>query len=148
MIHIASMLTAKPITTISENQQHIIYSTYNNQCTALFLAIHPPSPNIEKPREGLGTRLINVDCTVQIRLSRHIWPQHMVFYETKNHGTFVQSTLRRPEVRMFAWKIGIYMAHMGVNNMRGTRATTNKIGSKFNTVTLDRSYFTVYLSDL
>ena len=60
----------------------------------------------------------------------------------------VQSTLRRPEVCMFAWKIGIYMAHMGVNDMRGARATTNKIGSKFNTVTLDRSYFTVYLSDL
>ena len=49
---------------------------------------------------------------------------------------------------MFAWKIGIYMAHMGVNDMRGARATTNKIGSKFNTVTLDRSYFTVYLSNL
>ena len=49
---------------------------------------------------------------------------------------------------MFAWEIGIYMAHMGVNDMRGARATTNKIGSKFNTVTLDRSYFTVYLSDL
>ena len=37
---------------------------------------------------------------------------------------------------------------MGVNNMRGARATTNKIDSKFNTVTLDRSYFTVCLSDL
>ena len=59
-----------------------------------------------------------------------------------------QSTLRRPEVRLFAWKIGVYMARMGMNDMRGARVTTNKIGSKFNTVTLDRSYFTAYLSDL
>ena len=62
--------------------------------------------------------------------------------------TPLQSTLRRLEVRTFAWKIGIYMARMRVNDMRGACATTNKIGSKFNTVTLDRSYFTVYLSDL
>ena len=40
------------------------------------------------------------------------------------------------------------MARMGFNDMRGVRTTTNKIGSKFSTVTLDRSYFIVYLSDL
>ena len=49
---------------------------------------------------------------------------------------------------MFAWKIGIYMARMGANDMHSVGATTNKIGSKFNTVTLDTSDFSVYLSDL
>ena len=38
-----------------------------------------------------------------------------------NAYSVTQSTLRRPEVCTFAWKIGIYMARMGVNDMRGAR---------------------------
>ena len=80
----------------------------------------------------------------------HVMSRHKMNGSKLNvHSCYTnQSTLRRPEVHMFAWKIGIYMARMGVNDMRGAHTTTNKIGSKFNTVTLDRSYFTVYLSDL
>ena len=84
-----------------------------------------------------------MECNAQVHKKYSSPYSHTYFQEET-----AQSTLRRPEVRMFAWKIGIYMARMGVNDMRGVRATTNKIGSKFNTVTLDRSYFTVYLSDL
>ena len=49
---------------------------------------------------------------------------------------------------MLAWKIRVCIVRMGDNNMRSTHATTNKIGSKFNTVSIDRSGLYVYLSYL
>ena len=59
-----------------------------------------------------------------------------------------QSTLRRPEVHTFAWKLQFCIVRMGDNDMRSTHTTTNKIGSKFNTVLTDKSDIQVCLSDL
>ena len=38
-----------------------------------------------------------------------------------------QSTLRPPDVRIVYRKIGIYMVHMGDNDMHATRAGKNKV---------------------
>ena len=43
-------------------------------------------------------------------------------------GVRIQSTLRPPDVRIVYRKIGIYMVHMGDNNVHGARMGKETIG--------------------